>query len=491
MPDAGNILAGRLPGDDQRIVLVHQGRSVSLGEFRQMVDSYACSLSGHLQTGDLLAIDLANGPALLALILACFRTGVVPVPLSPALKWPELETILQKAGPRAFITRRVLDESQIHSLGRWVADTWHMPGGQPAFTETEKSAVVRTAPSGPERLALVLHTSGSSGLPKGVMLACRSLRHILDYRLNHCELGPGSVAVVASCVSQTVGLYQSLAMLAVGGLMVLLESYETETLVRAVNQHRPTHLIMVVDAWDKLLHHPDINSESLGRLRFAAAGADKLTPLVQQRFMELAGRPLRSSYGLTESSWALVNPGSDPQHALALGRTSAGVEIRLLDSEGQPVEAGTVGQIHVRSPRNMLGYLHDPDATRAILKDGWLTTGDLAWQDDSGCYWFAGRCKDSIVLASGDIVAPAEVEAVLSSHPAVKACLVVARESGRGSLLPWAWVVARWETSAAELQHFLQQRLSDHKVPVGFEFVPSLPVGLSGKVQRPAALPAA
>ncbi len=491
MPDADDILAGSLPGDDGRIVLVHQGRSVSLGEFRQMVDGYACCLSGQLRTGDLLAIDLPNGPALLALILGCFRTGVVPVPLSPALKWPELETILQKARPRAFVTQRVLDESQIHSLGRWVADTWHMPGGQLVLAQNEESAAIRTAPADPERLALVLHTSGSSGLPKGVMLAGRSLLHILDYRLNHCELGPDSIAVVASCVSQTVGLYQSLAMLAGGGLMVLLESYEIETLVRAVNQYRPSHMIMVVDAWDKLLHHPDINSGSLARLRFAAAGADKLTPLVQQRFTELTGHTLRSSYGLTESSWALVNPGGDPQQALALGQTSPGVEIRLLDPDGQQVEAGTVGQIHIRSPRNMLGYLNDPDATRAILKDGWLTTGDLAWQDDSGCYWFAGRCKDSIVLATGDIVAPAEVEAVLSSHPAVKACLVVARTSDRGSLVPWAWVVTGRATSAAEIEQFLRQRLSDYKVPVGIEFVASLPVGLSGKIQRPAALPAA
>jgi long-chain acyl-CoA synthetase len=491
MPDSGSILAGEVPGDEQHVVLIHKGQPVSRGDFRRDIDRYANGLSGHLQPGDLLAIDLPNSPAILALILACFRTGVVPMPLSPGLKWPELERMLQKARPDAFVTRRALTEVQLHSPAMNLRKVWLMPDGKSPFPATAGPVHFKPVPDDPERLALALHTSGSSGLPKGVMLAYRSLRHILDYRLNHCELGPDSVAVVASCVSQTVGLYQSLALLASGGQIVLLESYATEAMAEAVNRYAPTHMIMVVDAWDKLLHHPTINAHSLRRLRFAAAGADKLTPLVQQRFTELTGRALRSSYGLTESSWAIINPATDPQQALALGQPSPGVEIRLLDDAGQPVKTGSVGQIHIRSPRNLLGYLHDEAATRAILNNGWLTTGDLAWQDNEGTFWFAGRSKDIIVLATGDLVAPAEVEAVLCTHPAVKACLVAAQASERGSLLPWAWVVPAVETTAVELQQYLRERLSDFKVPAGIEFVTTLPTGLSGKIQRPAALPAA
>jgi long-chain acyl-CoA synthetase len=487
MPDARAILAGELQGDEKRVVLIHRGRRLALGEFRRDIDSFAKGLTSHLQTGDLLAIDLPNGPAILALILACFRTGVVPVPLSPGLKWSELEPILQKARPRAFISHRKFSGAQLNCLANCVPEFWIMPDGSSPFLAADASSGFASLPADPERLALVLHTSGSSGLPKGVKLAYRSLRHILDYRLHHCQLGPDSLAVVASCLSQTVGLYQSLALLASGGLLVLLDSYEIEAMADAVNQYAPSHLVMVVDPWDKLLHHPKINAHSLRRLRFAAASADKLTPLVQQRFADLTGRQLRSSYGLTESSWAIINPATDPSQALALGQASPGVEIRLLDDARQRVKTGLVGQIHIRSPRNLLGYLHDESATQAILQDGWLATGDLAWQDSSGTYWFAGRCKDIIVLATGDLVAPAEVEAVLSAHPAVKACLVAARTSDRGSLLPWAWVVPAREVSTDEVQQYLRQRLSDYKLPVGIEFVAMLPTGLSGKIQRPAA----
>ncbi len=490
MPEASNVLAGILPGDEARLALIHHGRQLSLGEFRLEVNRYAQGLSTHLQAGDLLAIDLPNGPEILAVILACFRTGIVPMPLSPELKWSELKQILGRASPKGFISHRTISREQNEDLADCVENFLFMTAGNLPFPDPSGLADTFTAPpADPERLALVLHTSGSSGLPKGVMLAQRSLRHILQYRLDHCELEPGSVSVVASCVSQTVGLYQSLALLAAGARVVLLDSYEIEAMVQAVNQHVPSHLVMVVGAWDKLLHHPQIKAHSLRNLRFASAGADQLTARVQQRFNALTGRPLRSSYGLTESSWAIINSAADLHYALALGKPSPGVEIRLLNQDGQEVAPGSVGQIFIRSPRNLLGYLNDTAATQTILSDGWVASGDLARQDSSGDYWFVGRCKDMIVLATGDNVSPAEVEAVLSTHPTVKACLVAGRTDPAGSMLPWAWVVPAQEVAYPELLQYLRERLSDHKVPVGIEFVAALPVGLSGKIQRPLETP--
>ncbi|HET6564038.1 MAG TPA: class I adenylate-forming enzyme family protein, partial [Xanthomonadales bacterium] len=435
MSAASDLLAGALCGDDHRIVLVHHGREITLGEFRLEISDFAQGLAHHLQAGDLLAIDLPNGPAILALLLACFRTGIVPMPVSPALKWPELKQILDRARPKGLITHRTISGDQREALGACVRNVWLMqPADSPIPVPPGPPLPITTPSTDPERLALVLHTSGSTGLPKGVMLANRSLKHILQYRLDHCELGPDSVSVVASCVSQSVGLYQCLALLAAGAKIVLLDSYELEIMVEAVKQHSPSHLVMVVGAWDQLLHHPAINAHSLRRLRFASAGADQLTARVQRRSVALTGRSLRSSYGLTESSWAIINSSMEPGNALALGKPSPGVDIRLLNNEGDVVTPGAVGQIHIRSPRNLLGYLHDASATQAILNDGWLVTGDLARQDHDGVYWFVGRCKDMIVLSTGDNVSPAEVEAVLCTHPAVKACLVTGRRSSKGSL---------------------------------------------------------
>lgn len=208
------------------------------------------------------------------------------------------------------------------------------------------------------------------------------------------------MSIVASCLTQSVGFHQSLALLAAGGTIILLESYDADEMASLINRHHPTHLIMVVDAFDRLLHHASISAASLRSVSFASAGADCVTARVQNRFIELVGRPLRVSYGLTESSWALVNSGDEPDKCLALGKPCPGIEIKLLGADGCDVPEDEAGEICIKSPRTMLGYLHDEELTRAALANGWLRTGDLAWRDAEGWYWFAGRNGAGQVLSS-------------------------------------------------------------------------------------------
>jgi long-chain acyl-CoA synthetase len=412
------------------------------------------------------------------------------MPLPPGLKWPELQRIMQSARPDAL----VLGPSPMptDSVGQLAPRVWTITadGGLQILAATSSPGMPLLAPfQSPhpdENPCLVLHTSGSSGQPKGVVLPRRALQHILDYRLSYCELQPTSVSVVASCIAQSVGLYQSLALLAAGARIVLLDSYDVEPMVQAVNEHHPSHLILVVSAFEQLLHHPELRPESLQQLRFAAAGADRLTPQLQQRFAALTGAHLRASYGLSESSWALVNDGKRPNKALALGRPSPDISIELRNSDGSAVSPGEAGEIHIRGPRTLLGYLSDPQLTARVLRNGWLATGDLAYQDADGDYWFAGRSKDLIVLASGDNVSPLEVEEALRHHPAVRACMVTARTQ-HGSLVPWAFVVANAPIGPQVLHDFLAERLSDFKLPAAIELVDELPLGLSGKLQRPRA----
>lgn len=484
MYEAHALLRGELCGDPALTILVHDAREITRAAINHEVDRLARGLRAQFNVGDVLAVLLPNGPEILALLLACFRVGVVPMPLSPDLKAFELQQILEQAQVDALVTTSGLRRR--HSmLEPVIGSIWIVSQGTSPFPDScEPSWDEQQLSAEDDRPVLVLHTSGSSGTPKLVVLSYRSLLDVLEYRLTHCALDSTSVSVVASCVSQTVGLYQTLALLAAGATVVMLDSYDIDAMVEAIQKYEPTHLIFVVGAWDQLLHHPQIAANDLAALKFASAGSDRLTPRVQERFHALTGRYLRASYGLTESSWALVNNAECPGKSLALGRPCPGSQARLLDSQGAEVARGDVGELHVRSPRNFLRYLHDPDATRSALADGWLATGDLAYQDCDGDFWFAGRCKDLIVLATGDNVSPAQVEAVLGTHPAVADCLVVSRSTRAGSLVPWALVISNYETTVEELREFLSQRISDFKVPAGIEFVSSFPVGLSGKVQR-------
>ena len=132
----------------------------------------------------------------------------------------------------------------------------------------------------------------------------------------------------------------------------------------------------------------------------------------------------------------------------------------------------------------MLGYLHDDAATRGVLVDGWLASGDLGRRDDEGWYWFAGRKKSTIVLPSGDNVSPAEVEDALLSHPGVSRCAVVGVDTSDDGTAVWALVVREnGEPAADAILAFLRERLSDYKIPARIVFVPRLPIGLTGKIR--------
>lgn len=470
--------------------LVFHDRCYTYGELAAESARLARGLSRRLAPGELLALWLPNGPELLCLYLACLRTGIVPVPLHREMSAPEVGAILRSSRARVLIASASLlaDAEQTitqNNLERLYVIGAPARGGCHDYGELRcEGGTVASYRGSEDSMGFVLHTSGSDGHAKGVMLSWRNLNAILDLRLSHTGLGPDSVSVVASCLTQSVGLHQSLALLAAGGTLVLLEGYDIERMANAIHRYRPTHLIMVVNAFDRLLHHPAITAASLASVRFAAVGADRVTRRVQERFIALTGRPLHVSYGLSESSWAIVNLDGRNDKCLALGKPAPGVAIRLVDEQGLEVPPGATGEIRIRSPRTMLGYLHDPALTRAAFTDGWLHSGDLAWRDDEGYFWFARRSKHIIVLASGDNVSPVEIEQAILGHAGVARCLVTAATSPEdGSEVPRAFVV-RTDTSlrAAEMLDYLRARLSEHKLPREVVFVEELPVGPTGKL---------
>lgn len=481
-----------------KVALIHRGREYTYHDMSEDVARLAHGLAKHLGRGELLAIWLPNCPELVCLYLACLRCGVAPMPLHSEMKWPEVRKALAYSKARVLIASGSLIASAEGDFSDTRIERIHIQGAMPhghayfPYADlTAECAHSRPLRGTPDSVGFVLHTSGSEGQPKGVMLSYGNLNHILDFRLTHTGLATDSVSIVASCLTQSVGLHQSLALLAAGGTMVLLETYDIEAMVSAIHHFRPTHLIMVVSAFDRLLAHPAITGDSFRKIVFAAVGADRVTPRVQDRFIALTGKPLNVTYGMTESSWAIVNFEGRRDKSLALGKPRAGARIRLLNSRGQEAATGEVGEIHIKSPRTMLGYLHDDALTRATLIDGWISSGDLAYRDEEGFFWFAGRSKHLIVLSSGDNVSPVEVEQAILGHPGVGQCLVAAtRLSDDDSDVPCAFVIRTDDTlSEQALSAFLKDRISAYKIPRKIVFVTELPIGtpgLTGKISRTA-----
>ncbi|MBK6280714.1 MAG: acyl--CoA ligase [Gammaproteobacteria bacterium] len=311
--------------------LVFHDRCYTYGELAAESARLARGLSHRLAPGELLALWLPNGPELLCLYLACLRSGIVPVPLHRDMAAPEAGAILRSSRARVLIASGSLLGAAQQAIAHDSLERIYVIGaparaGCHDYEELRcEGGTIAVYRGSDDSTGFVLHTSGSDGRAKGVMLSWRNLNEILDLRLSQTRLGPDSVAVVASCLTQSVGLHQSLALLAAGGTLVLLEGYDIARMADAIHRYRPTHLIMVVNAFDRLLHHPAITAASLASVRFAAVGADRVTRRVQERHIALTGRPLHVSYGMSESSWAILNLEGAAKSA---SRSAAGARCR-------------------------------------------------------------------------------------------------------------------------------------------------------------------
>jgi long-chain acyl-CoA synthetase len=483
--------------DPAKTAFSWRGQSLSYGDLSKQVESLASELGNSFNSHDLVAAWLPNGPDMIRLCLATFRNGMTAMPLNAETSKPELIAICQRARLQTLVTdsslAASLSESDLaaaginrllviegESVSLWVNNPTRL-----AVVENDSKRARALADT-----ALVIHTSGSSGFPKGVVLSQRALQHIIEGRIQSARISSKSEAVVASCLSHSVGLYQVLAYLQAGASFVLLESYEIEALLHTINARRPSHLIMVVSAFQALLVHPEVNAASFQKLEFASVGADRVPAELQQRFYELTGQVLAVSYGMTELSWIMINDLNDPERSVALGRPTAGVEVQLRDPNGRQVALGQLGEIVARSPKAMSGYLAADGTIPLDSGPEWIYSGDLASCDADGVYWFGGRIKDLIVLSSGDVVAPAEIEQATLRLDGVEDCIALGismTQAGLGNQVTEPWLVitsAHEDIRSEDVIEHLRQQLSPHKLPRKVVFQSSLPTSITGKVSR-------
>ncbi len=492
-----------------KTAIVWRGKAIRYAELEQSVGSLAWQLEEYFQVGELVGLWLPNCPGMIQLCLASWRKQRVAMPLNAETSKPELISICRQARLHTLVTNAALaatlsvDELAATGIQRLLlcdaADGKLRPqpapmsgphAAQPGFHAAQPGVHVAQPGLPAAEAALVLHTSGSSGAPKAVVISPSALQYIIQGRIESARIESNSRAMVASCLSHSVGLYQALAYLQQAASFELLESYEVEQMVQTLNRLQPSHLIMVVSAFQSLLLHPGVSAGSFSNLRFASVGADRVPAELQQRFHQMTGQVLAVSYGMTELSWILLNELQDPERSTALGWPTPGVEVRLLDSTGKEVAEGQLGEIVARSPKIMSGYLSGDGISRAGLQSGWIHSGDLASRDRDGVYWFGGRIKDLIVMSSGDVVAPAEIEQATLRLAGVKDCIAVGAvvdEALTGSQVTEPWLVITScadDLQAEQVWAWLHEQLSPHKVPRKILFQSTLPKSITGKVSR-------
>jgi benzoate-CoA ligase family protein len=466
-------------------------RSWSYDEIGAAADAAGAGLLGlGLGQGDRVIIATRDRPEFVATYWGAIKAGLVPVPVAPMFSSSDLHFILTDSEARAI----VCDGSSVRAALGAVAETpvvclfaeretvegttrWSDACGEPAALEAASTTE--------DDIAMWLYTSGTTGLPKGVMHRHRHLRDVPDALAKQVlEMRSDDVVQSISRMFFAYGLGNSVYLPAsVGASVVVSETPAIPAVVRNVMaEQRPT-LLFGVPAFFRGFVGLD-EARLPDSVRAVVSAGEALDVELFMRFRDALGLPLLDGLGSTEAMHHVTSNRPDDVVPGSAGRALDGYEVKALDREGQPVAEGEPGELWLRGPTVFAGYWRRPELTERAFLDGWIRTGDRV-RIVEGRVFHEGRLDDLVKLG-GIWVAPTEIEDVLRGHPEVDDAAVVAIDDGSGVPVLKAFVVSGGgdATLPKELLRLSRGRLASFKIPQSFEVVDELPRTPSGKLRR-------
>jgi len=470
---------------------VHDGEaSWTYAAFAERCHRLAHALQGELgvRPGDVVAWLCGNTHELLEAYYGVLLAGGVLLPLNIRLAPAEVRAILDDSGA-AVLFRHPSQVEVEHPVRTVVLGREHE-----ALLARQPSGPVETPPVDEHAAAELFYTSGSTGLPKGALLSHRGLYlHAIHSALT-MGLSGDDVVLHTIPLFHVNGWGTPHYVTGLGGVHVMLPRFEAGEVLRLVEAHRVTQLFLVPAMARLVLDHPERASRDLTSVRRISVGGAPSSPdLLDELEGAFSGADVICGYGMTESSPTLTRslpkPGAAPNPAqrATTGLPILGVDARVLgpDDEEVPWDGETVGEICARSNHVMIGYLGAPQATREVLRDGWLRTGDLATVDPDGYITIVDRAKD-VIVSGGENISSVEVEHALASHPAVREVAVVGVPDERWGEVPRAFVslVAPGAAGEPELIAWVRDRLAHFKAPKSVVVLDELPKGGTGKIQK-------
>ena len=492
----------RLNSGKTALIDVSCGRRITFGEYGGLVESLARGLvSAGLAPGEVVAIFLPNSWEFAITYHAATLAGGIPTLLNPSYREREIRYQLENSGATFLITDAPLLEN-VNLAGlpalRRVFTTRNARAGTESFASLLRPTSARfpeAIQKADESVAALPYSSGTTGLPKGVMLSHYNLVANVYQVLgvNAVPLTTDDVMLCFLPLYHIYGLTVALTVsLTLGSTLVLMPRFDVQKLCGLLVQEGVTMMPVVPPAINAMCQAAEAGIlPKEHRVRWIKSGAAPLAPELARRLTGLTGIRVIQGYGMTEAS-PVTHVGFCSPPAMnrpaSIGRPLALTECRIVDSGGNEVGEGESGELVMRGPQFMLGYWKDPQATAAVLRDGWYFSGDVVRRDDDGFYYVLDRSKEMIKY-KGFPVAPAEVEAVLLEHSAVRDCGVVAKPDLDAGEIPCAFVVLRDGFSPSdaldrELRNFVAERLSRHKQPREIRFVEMVPRTPSGKILR-------
>lgn len=482
------LLAAVIERQGDKVAIRFEAETLTYGAFGGAVE---------IATRHLQALGISKGTAFSVYAQNCIehmiayyaaaRLGAVFVPLNPNLTASEVEYAFRHSGATvlfhddlvANVARAAVPAASLRNLNelRTPAD------GLPAF----EGAIVA-----PEDDFLIIYTSGSTGLPKAILLDHAAQVGAARALATMWGLSADDVTLVALPLGYLYGLSTAAAVgLQSGGTVAILRRFHPRDVLDGLVSHCATVYHGVPTMYSMMLEYceqRDLAYDLSGIRALICAGAP-LPEEMQERFARRFGKVIQNYYATTESTPVFGSFASDPRPIPkgAVGRAAPGLQVRIIRPDGTDCGDDEDGEILVRAAATMKRYLNNPEQTDAAFRDGLFRTGDLGRRDSGGYFYLTGRIKD-IIIRGGANISPSEIEAVLSSHPAVQDIAVVGGPDKIFGEVPVAFVVVRHgaTTTQDDLIAYAEKTLSDFKVPRTIHFEAELPLGLTGKFDKKA-----
>ena len=484
--------AERLP-DKSALLDASNGRTLTYGEFAAAVRRAAIGLKRHgFQPEDVLAIYAPSLPEYAVALLAAASLGGITTPVNPLSTTGELEKQLNDAGAAYLLTAVECVDRAVDAAGR--SGVREVFAFGEAAGATPFSSLLAADGDHPAvsidpaaDVALLPYSSGTTGLPKGVMLTHRNLIADICQLDVPQALGEEEVVFAVPPFFHIYGVLLMNLALAKGATLVTLPRFELAAFLRAVEEHRVTRAYVVPPIVLALAKQPIVDEFDVSTLKLITCGAAPLGVDLIRRCEERLDCTVIQAYGLTEASPATHSmPARGGLRKVgSIGPCVPNTECKVIDVEtGAELGPGAQGELWIRGPQVMKGYLNRPEATADMLHpDGWLRTGDIVYADEDGHIYVVDRLKE-LIKYKGYQVAPAELEAVLLAHPAVADAAVIPCPDDEAGEVPKAFVVLKTDVATEDLMIFVAERVAPQKRVRKLEVTDQIPKSATGKILR-------
>lgn len=487
------------------ICLIHGNKRYTYREFEQRTNRLAQGLLGlGLNKGDRLAVQSWNCSEMVEIEAACYKAGIVRIPLNAHLSLPESIYVVNDSEAKALITgpkhmdNLLQSESTIPKIDHFIC----LENTPPEKIDYE-TLIGQSKVECPEvdldlsEMAVLTYSSGTTGKIKGIMQSLANRLSMIRKALMipGVNFEPSDIFVHTGPISHASGMWLMPVMFR-GGCNLILDRFSAGFLLETIQNEKATYTLLVPTMIHMILEYAKHKAYDLSSLKGVFCGAAPISETkIRQAIDQLFGPVLIQGYGMTETTSVITFlTAKDHLHALeqshqerlaSCGRPCFDTEVKLVDENGVDVSTNEIGEIIARGSDLMMGYYKDPALTEMTIRNGWMHTGDMARMDDEGYIYIVDR-KSETIISGGFNVYPSEVESVLDSHPAVfEACVIGVPDEKWGEAVKAVVVVKDGHTvTEDELIAHCKASLAGYKKPQSVDFVDTLPKNPSGKIPR-------